>query len=70
MRRLVFAIVLIFAVSSASMLLARLAPGDYVTESLGPGARREAIEEARARYGLNRSFGAQYRDWVTRLGRA
>src|SRR5262249_3705754 len=60
-RRLLFAIVLVFAVSSASLMLARLAPGDFVSESLGPGARREAIEEARARYGLNRSFLAQYR---------
>jgi peptide/nickel transport system permease protein len=63
-RRLLFAVVLVFAVSSAAMLLARLAPGDYVTESLGAGARREAIDEARARYGLDRSFGAQYRDWL------
>ncbi len=63
-RRLVFAIVLVFAVSSASMMLARVAPGDYVTETLGAGARREAVEAARERYGLNRPFGAQYRDWL------
>ncbi len=63
-RRLLFAIVLVFAVSSASLLLARLAPGDYVTQTLGVGAGRQTIEEARARYGLNRSFAAQYRDWL------
>jgi peptide/nickel transport system permease protein len=63
-RRLAFAIVLIFAVSSASLLLTRIAPGDYVTETLGATERREVIEAARARYGLNRSFGAQYRDWL------
>ena len=34
-----FAVFLVFAVSSASLVLARLAPGDYVTESLGLGAR-------------------------------
>jgi len=63
-RRLAFAIVLIFAVSSASLMLTRFAPGDYVTETLGGTERREVLEAARARYGLNRSFGAQYRDWL------
>lgn len=63
-RRVLFALVLVFAVSSASMLLARLAPGDYVTETLGAGARSEEVAAARARYGLDRSFGAQYREWL------
>jgi peptide/nickel transport system permease protein len=63
-RRAAFAVFLVFAVSSASLLLARLAPGDYVSESMGIGARRQTVEEARARYGLNKSFGAQYRDWI------
>jgi peptide/nickel transport system permease protein len=63
-RRLVFAVILVFAVSSASLMLARLAPGDFVTETMGATERREAVEAARARYGLNRSFGAQYRDWL------
>jgi peptide/nickel transport system permease protein len=63
-RRVLFALVLVFAVSSASMLLARLAPGDYVTETLGAGASRTDIDRARARYGLNRGFGEQYRDWL------
>ena len=66
LRRTAFAVFLVFAVSSASLLLARLAPGDYVTESLGYYARREAVEAARERYGLNRSIGAQYRDWLLR----
>jgi peptide/nickel transport system permease protein len=63
-RRLLFAVVLVVAVSSASLLLVRIAPGDFVSESLGAGARQEQIDQARARYGLNRSFGAQYRDWL------
>ena len=63
-RRLLFAVVLVFAVSSASLMLARLAPGDYVTATLGAKAGQQAVDEARARYGLNRSFGAQYRDWL------
>ena len=63
-RRLAFALVLIVGVSSASLVLARLAPGDFVTESLGPQASREAIERERARYGLDKSIAGQYRDWL------
>jgi peptide/nickel transport system permease protein len=63
-RHLMFAAVLVFAVSSASLVLARLAPGDYAAESAGIGARRETIDQARARYGLNKSIGSQYRDWL------
>lgn len=63
-RRVAFAVVLVFAVSSASLLLARLAPGDYVTESLGVTASPAQIAAARERYGLNRSMGAQYREWL------
>lgn len=63
-RRLAFALFLVFAVSSASLLLARFAPGDYVSESLGVQARRETVEQARARFGLDKSIGAQYRDWL------
>ena len=66
-RRLIFALFLVFAVSSASLVLARLAGGDYVTESLGIEASRETVEQARARYGLDKSIGEQYLDW---LGRA
>jgi peptide/nickel transport system permease protein len=63
-RRFAFALFLVLAVSSASLLLSRLAPGDFVTESLGPRASRQAVEQQRARYGLNKSIGAQYRDWI------
>ena len=63
-RRLAFALFLVVAVSSASLMLAKLAPGDFATESLGPRASREAIERERARFGLDKSIGAQYRDWL------
>jgi peptide/nickel transport system permease protein len=63
-RRIAFALFLVLAVSSASLVLARLAPGDYVTESLGTQANRETIERERARFGLNKSIAAQYRDWL------
>jgi peptide/nickel transport system permease protein len=68
-RRLTFAAFLVFAVSSAAFVLTRLAPGDYVTESLGIDARRETIEQTRARYGLNKPIADQYRDWIVRAGR-
>jgi peptide/nickel transport system permease protein len=65
-RRAAFAVFLVFAVSSASLLLASLAPGDYVTGSVGFHVSAEAREAARARLGLDRSVGAQYRDWLIR----
>src|SRR5204862_393169 len=67
-RRVAFALFLIASVSSASFVLTRLAPGDFVTESLGIDARRETIEQVRARYGLNKSIAAQYGEWLVRAG--
>ena len=63
-RRLAFAVFLVAAVSSASLVLARLAPGDYITESLGTQANRQTVEEMRARYGLDKPIALQYRDWL------
>lgn len=68
-RRLAFAVFLVFAVSSASLILARLAPGDFVTESLEIGTRRETLDQARARYGLNKSVARQYADWLASAAR-
>jgi peptide/nickel transport system permease protein len=68
-RRLAFALFLVIAVSSASLMLARLAPGDFVSESLGAQASRQAIEQQRARYGLDKSPGAQYRSWLAAVAR-
>jgi len=65
LRRLVFAVVLVFIVSSTALLLTRLAPGDYATGALGLEAGRERIEEMRARYGLDRPILEQYRQWMT-----
>ena len=65
-RRAVFSVFLVFAVSSASLLLASLAPGDYVTGLMGPGANADTIAEARKRFGLDRSIGEQYVNWLVR----
>jgi len=63
-RRLTFAALLIFTVSSASLVLTRLAPGDFAMLTLGVDARPEALAQARARYGLDRPIAAQYGDWL------
>jgi peptide/nickel transport system permease protein len=68
-RRLAFALALVVGVSSATLMLTRLAPGDFVTNSLGIGASQQTIAQQRARYGLDKSIGAQYRDWLAGAAR-
>lgn len=67
-RRLIFALVLVVVVSSAALLLARLAPGD-VTAQLGPFASRSEIAGTRARFDLDRSPAAQWGLWLSRAVR-
>jgi len=69
LRRLVFAVALVFVASSASLLLTRLAPGDYATESLGIGASASQIADLRARYGLERPLIQQYGAWLAGVAR-
>ncbi len=68
LRRLAFALLLVIAVSSAALLLTRLAPGDLTSE-LGPRARPEDIARARERFDLNRSPLAQLGGWAARAAR-
>jgi peptide/nickel transport system permease protein len=68
-RRVAFAAFLVFATSSASLVLARLAPGDYATESLGLGAHPDTIDQTRARLGLKETVAEQYGDWLSRAVR-
>ena len=63
-RRLAFAILLVAGVSSGSFVLARLAPGDFVSQSIGTDASPKTIARARARLGLDKSIAAQYREWL------
>jgi len=67
-RRLLFALVLVVAVSSGALVLTRLAPGD-VTTNLGPAARPEEIARTRARFDLDRSAAAQWGGWAMRAVR-
>ena len=68
LRRIVFASALVFVTSSSALLLARLAPGD-VTAQLGPFASRAEVENARARFDLDRSPVAQWWIWAGRAMR-
>ena len=68
-RRLLFAVFLVFAVSSASLVVVHFAPGDYAVGALGLRTSPEAMAQLRARYGLDRSIGVQYRDWLWRAAR-
>jgi peptide/nickel transport system permease protein len=68
-RRLAFALLLVLFVSSASLLLARLAPGDYTAELMDGRMTAETLERERARLGLDRPFLAQYTSWLARLAR-
>ncbi|MBM3817892.1 MAG: ABC transporter permease [Acidimicrobiia bacterium] len=67
-RRLLFALVLVVAVSSAALFLTRLAPGD-VTSQLGPFASPQEIARVRAQYGLDRPAAGQWAAWVGRAVR-
>jgi peptide/nickel transport system permease protein len=67
-RRLAFALFLIVAVSSASLILARLAPGDYV-DTLGERMKPEQRAAYRHEHGLDRPILAQYATWIAHAAR-
>jgi peptide/nickel transport system permease protein len=68
-RRLLFALLLVLLVSSASMWLAHLAPGDYTSEMQRPGVSAETVDRERARLGLDRPLAEQYLAWLGGLVR-
>jgi peptide/nickel transport system permease protein len=63
LRRLGFAVVLVFVVSSAALLLTRIAPGDFATVS-GQDLTIEQRAQMRASLGLDRSLASQYFSWL------
>jgi peptide/nickel transport system permease protein len=67
--RLAFSVLLVAVVSSAALLLTRIAPGDITSEQVGAGVSARAIEAERARLGLDRPVGEQYARWVGRAVR-
>ncbi|HEY0873366.1 MAG TPA: ABC transporter permease [Vicinamibacterales bacterium] len=62
-RRALRASLLVFAVSSAVLLLVHLAPGDAFS---AVQADPETVAAERARFGLDRPFVAQYAAWLRR----
>ncbi|MDE3156137.1 MAG: ABC transporter permease [Acidobacteriota bacterium] len=66
LRRLVFALLMVFVVTSVSLLLTRLAPGDFAAEAFGLGANPQTVARARARYGLDQPILTQYEAWLDR----
>lgn len=68
-RRVAFALFLVFAVSSASLVLVRLAPGDFVDFSTGGRGSAEALAKERARLGLDRPLAGQYAAWLAAAAR-
>jgi peptide/nickel transport system permease protein len=68
LRRLLFALFLIVAVSSCALLLTRLAPGDLTAE-LGPRARAVDIARTRERFDLDQSPLSQLGGWAVRAAR-
>ncbi len=68
LRRLGFALLLVFVVSSAALLLTQVAPGDITTETamvMDPDARARL----RAELGLDRPMAAQYLTWLGGVAR-
>lgn len=63
-RRLFFALALVFVASSVSLLLVRVAPGDATTQMRFDGAPAASVAEERSRLGLDRPWSTQYRQWL------
>jgi peptide/nickel transport system permease protein len=68
-RRLAFAAFLVFTVSSASLLLVELAPGDYAVNQLGLDASPQELAALRQRLGLDRPLAVQYVEWLSKAVR-
>lgn len=64
-KRLLFAIVTLFAVLTLVFVLVRIVPGDPAEVILGDHASQPAIDALRDRLGLNRPLYVQYWDFVS-----
>lgn len=69
-RRLIYMIVVLFAVSVVSFIIIQLPPGDYLNTVImrmkerGEQVDYEAVEAMRVQYGLDRPLYAQYFFWM------
>jgi peptide/nickel transport system permease protein len=64
-RRVAFALLLVFVVSSGALLLVRLSPGDAASELVSQGAGMQAVARERARLGIDRPVLEQYASWLS-----
>jgi peptide/nickel transport system permease protein len=64
LRRLLWAVPMLFVVSALSFVLVSLLPGDPARSVLGPLATDQQVARARAQLGLDRSLADQYRSWL------
>ncbi len=69
LRRLLWAPVILLAISIATFALGRFAPSDYVALQAGPRARPEVLERIREERGLNDPFYQQYGRWLWKFVR-
>lgn len=63
-RRALVAFVLVFSVSTAAFVLARIAPGDETTSDLVAGVDAQTIARKRERLGLDRPFVTQLAEYT------
>jgi peptide/nickel transport system permease protein len=68
-RRLLAAVLVVFAVSCLVFFVLYLVPGDPAQVLLGPTATAEDLTRLRHELGLDRSFPAQYFTWITHVVR-
>ena len=64
LRRLLWAPVILLAVSMVTFALGRLAPGDYLDVQAGPRANPETVERIRHELGLDDPVYVQYVRWL------
>ena len=65
-RRLALAVLLVAVVSLSALVLARLAPGDILSEQVGTGVSSRTLDAERARLGLDRPVASQALAWAAR----
>jgi len=69
LRRVVYAIIMLWAISFAGFLIIELPPGDFLTQKLaelearGDKSAELRVEEYRARYGLDKPLLERYTTW-------
>lgn len=69
-KRLLWGLVIVVILSNLCFLLAKIAPGDFVSEmELNPRISKETATALRERYGLDESLPRQYMRWLDSVAR-